>query len=220
MSGGERRRLMMAMALTGADNVLLLDEPTNHLDLESREALEAALAEWPGTLVMISHDRALVEGVATRTVVMVDQKLVTVVGGYDKVRAVLSGEEDAPPTDPGEVLRQREAEARERQRVASKAKAKQAAPKATAPSEQTRTVTRGGGKKQRDGRAKVRRPGTIESEIEQLDAEKSAIDALMLDPDVYTDAVKSAEALERHAKIERDLAKRWAELEQAVEHFG
>jgi ATP-binding cassette subfamily F protein 3 len=233
MSGGERRRLMMAMALTGADNVLLLDEPTNHLDLESREALEAALAEWPGTLVMISHDRALVEGVATRTVVLVDQKLVTVVGGYDKVRAVLSGEEEAPPTDPGEVLRRREAEARERQRAASKAKQaakpaatpKQGAPKPTTPGEQTRTVTRGGGgggggKRQRDGRAKVRRPATIEAEIEQLDADKAAIDALMLDPEVYTDATKSAEALERHAKLERDLAKRWAELELATEHFG
>jgi ATP-binding cassette subfamily F protein 3 len=230
MSGGERRRLMMAMALTGADNVLLLDEPTNHLDLESREALEAALAEWPGTLVMISHDRALVEGVATRTVVLVDEKLVTVVGGYDKVRAVLSGEEDAPPTDPGEALRLREQETRERQRAAAAERkaaapakqpkqAKQKQPAPTAPSEPaSRTVKRK--KTQRDGRPKVRRPATIEAEIERLDAEKAEVDALMLNPDVYTDATKSAEALERHAKLERELAARWKELEEAVEVHG
>ncbi|MCW2928511.1 MAG: transporter related protein, partial [Thermoleophilia bacterium] len=237
MSGGERRRLMMAMALTGADNVLLLDEPTNHLDLESREALEAALAEWPGTLVMISHDRALVEGVATRTVVMVDQQLVTVVGGYDKVRAVLSGEEAAPPTDPGEVLRLREQEAKERQRAASRAgnearHAKPApkgakarvAPEATAPT-QSRKVTRGEGgpvskRTKRDGSPKVRRPGTIEAEIEQLDARKTDVDAQMLDPAIYTDPVKSAELLKEHAQLDRDLAARWAELEQAVEIHG
>jgi ATP-binding cassette subfamily F protein 3 len=239
MSGGERRRLMMAMALTGADNVLLLDEPTNHLDLESREALEAALAEWPGTLVMISHDRALVEGVATRTVVLVDEQLVTVVGGYDKVRAVLSGEEDAPPTDPAEALRLREQEQRERQRAASKAareqakqpaqakQPKQAKPKSTggaqpAGDQQSRTVTRGDRSKKtrRDGTPKVRRPATIEADIERLDTEKAEVDALMLDPDVYTDPVKSAEALERHAKLERELAARWKELEEAVEVHG
>ncbi len=233
LSGGERRRLLMAMALTGADNVLLLDEPTNHLDLESREALEAALAEWPGTLILISHDRALIEGVATRCVVLKDERLVTVVGGYDVVREVLAGEREAPPTDPGEVLRQREeAEAAARRAAADERRAKRQAKRssgAASKGEQQqgtdaaqRTVTRrkSKSKTQRDGRPKVRRPATIESEIERLDAEKAEIDAQMLDPEVYTDAGKSAAALERHAELERELAKRWEELERAVEHHG
>ncbi len=234
MSGGERRRLMMAMALTGADNVLLLDEPTNHLDLESREALEAALAEWPGTLVMISHDRALVEGVATRNVVLLDEKLVTVVGGYDVVREVLSGELEAPPTDPAEALRLRQTEEDDRRRAEAaarreakqkqqKSKAKQPGTTAPAAEPASRKVTRGGkgsAKTRRDGTPKVRRPATIEAEIEKLDAEKAEVDALMLDPDVYTDPVKSAAALERHARLDRDLAVRWAELERAVEVHG
>ena len=214
--------------------MLLLDEPTNHLDIESREALEAALAEWPGTLVMISHDRALVEGVATRTVVLHEQQLVTVVGGYEQAKAVLAGEIKAPPTDPGEALRLREAEEAERRRAASerreskeRSKSKVKQPAATAPSaasdSTSRTVKRGGGdakKSRRDGAAKVRRPATIEAEIEKLDAEKAEVDALMLDPDVYTDGIKSAEALKRHAQLDRDLAARWAELETAVEVHG
>lgn len=63
----------------------------------------------------------------------------------------------------------------------------------------------------------MRRPATIEREIEQLDARKAEVDALMLDPDVYTDATKSASLLEEHAKLDRDLAARWGELERAVE---
>jgi hypothetical protein len=66
----------------------------------------------------------------------------------------------------------------------------------------------------------VRRPGTIETEIEQLDTRKAEVDALMLDPDVYTDAAKSATLLEEHAKLDRELVARWAELERAVEVHG
>jgi len=233
MSGGERRRLLMAMALTGADNVLLLDEPTNHLDLESREALEAALAEWPGTLIIISHDRALVEGVATRTVVMLDQGLVNIAGGYEQARAVLAGEIEAPPQDPAAALRAKTAAdadaARERTKAARGGAGTKAAPKpaSTAPSEsQQRTVKRGGGAKpeasgrKRTGSAKVRRPATIEREIEQLDAELESVNTQMLDPEVYTDGVKSAACLKRHSDLERDLATHWKELERAVEVHG
>ena len=68
LSGGERRRLSLAILVHSGANVLVLDEPTNHLDLESREALEAALQAFPGSLLLISHDRALLDAVGTRTV--------------------------------------------------------------------------------------------------------------------------------------------------------
>jgi ATP-binding cassette subfamily F protein 3 len=68
LSGGERRRLSLAILVSGGANVLILDEPTNHLDLESREALEEALSEFKGSLLLISHDRALLDAVGTRTV--------------------------------------------------------------------------------------------------------------------------------------------------------
>ncbi len=67
LSGGERRRLALALVVASGANFLVLDEPTNHLDLESREALEAALEAFPGTILLVSHDRALLDAVAERT---------------------------------------------------------------------------------------------------------------------------------------------------------
>src|SRR5215210_488045 len=82
LSGGERRRLSLAILVSSGANVLILDEPTNHLDIESREALEAALQDFPGALLLISHDRALLDAVGTRTVAVEDGTLHSYVGGW------------------------------------------------------------------------------------------------------------------------------------------
>jgi ATP-binding cassette subfamily F protein 3 len=82
LSGGERRRLSLAILVSSGANVLILDEPTNHLDLESREALEQALSEFRGALLLVSHDRALLDAVGTRTVAIEDRDLRSYVGGW------------------------------------------------------------------------------------------------------------------------------------------
>jgi ATP-binding cassette subfamily F protein 3 len=82
LSGGERRRLSLAILVHSGANVLILDEPTNHLDLESREALESALQSFPGALLLISHDRALLDAVGTRTIAVEDGTLHSYVGGW------------------------------------------------------------------------------------------------------------------------------------------
>lgn len=90
LSGGERRRLSLAVLVQSGSNVLILDEPTNHLDIESREALEDALSQFTGSLLLISHDRALLDAVGTRTVAFEDGTLQSYVGGwpeYLRVRA-------------------------------------------------------------------------------------------------------------------------------------
>ena len=114
LSGGERRRLSLAILVHSGANVLVLDEPTNHLDLESREALEAALQQFPGSLLLISHDRALLDAVGTRTVAVEDGTLHSYVGGWP------------------EYLRVREERA-EAERTAKRAKPAKAAPQPPQP---------------------------------------------------------------------------------------
>ena len=75
ISGGEQRRLSLAILVSSGANVLILDEPTNHLDIESREALEDALRAFEGAVVLVSHDRALLEAVGSRTLAIEDGAL-------------------------------------------------------------------------------------------------------------------------------------------------
>ncbi|MDX6398776.1 MAG: ATP-binding cassette, subfamily er 3 [Gaiellaceae bacterium] len=98
LSGGERRRLALALVVASGANFLILDEPTNHLDLESREALEAALEAFPGTVLLVSHDRAVLDAVAERIVAVEDGGLRSYPGGWADYVRVRAGEDaPAPP---------------------------------------------------------------------------------------------------------------------------
>ena len=84
LSGGERNRLLLARLLTQPANVLVLDEPTNDLDIETLELLEAQLVEFPGTLLIVSHDRTFLDNVVTSTLVFEgDGRIEEYVGGYE-----------------------------------------------------------------------------------------------------------------------------------------
>src|SRR5262249_53227761 len=85
LSGGERNRLLLARLFPRPANVLVLDEPTNDLDLETLELLEAELADWPGTLLLVSHDRQFLDNVVTSTFVF---------EGGGRVREYVGGYED------------------------------------------------------------------------------------------------------------------------------
>ena len=101
LSGGERRRLALALVVASGANFLVVDEPTNHLDLESREALEAALEAFPGTVLLVSHDRALLDAVAQRTLAIEDGRLNSYDGGWaEYVRAREARAEPSPPLPP------------------------------------------------------------------------------------------------------------------------
>lgn len=85
LSGGERRRLQLTRVLMAEPNVLLLDEPTNDLDIDTLQELESLLDSWPGTMVVISHDRYLVERIADNTYALFgDGKLTNLPGGIDE----------------------------------------------------------------------------------------------------------------------------------------
>jgi ATP-binding cassette, subfamily F, member 3 len=102
LSGGERRRLSLAVLVQGGANVLVLDEPTNHLDLDSREALESALAQFQGSLLLISHDRALLDAVGSRTVAFEDGTLHSYVGGWPEYVRAREERAGAPAPAPAE----------------------------------------------------------------------------------------------------------------------
>ncbi|HKX47855.1 MAG TPA: ATP-binding cassette domain-containing protein, partial [Gaiellaceae bacterium] len=101
LSGGERRRLALALVVASGANLLVLDEPTNHLDLESREALEAALEAFPGTVLLVSHDRAVLDAVPDRIVAVEELTLRSYDGGWaDLVRARDATQAVAPVREP------------------------------------------------------------------------------------------------------------------------
>jgi ATP-binding cassette subfamily F protein uup len=119
LSGGERNRLLLARLFTRPANVLVLDEPTNDLDLETLELLEAQLVEWPGTLLLVSHDRVFLDNVVTSTLVFEgDGRIQEYVGGYeDWVRqagragraggAGGAGAAEAAPSAPARAVRKK-----------------------------------------------------------------------------------------------------------------
>ena len=86
-SGGEKARLALALIIWTRPNLLLLDEPTNHLDLETREALTLALAQFEGTLILVSHDRALLRATADRFLLVADGRCKDFDGDLDDYRA-------------------------------------------------------------------------------------------------------------------------------------
>ena len=100
LSGGERRRLALAILVQSGANVLVLDEPTNHLDLDSREALEAALKAFPGSVLLVSHDRALLDAIGTRTIALEDQALHSYVGGWPEYLRVREERAKTPAPAP------------------------------------------------------------------------------------------------------------------------
>jgi ATP-binding cassette subfamily F protein 3 len=97
LSGGERRRLALAVVVASGANFLVFDEPTNHLDLESREALEAALDAFPGTLLLVSHDRALLDAVAERTLAIEGNTLNSYDGGWADYVRIREERQPLPP---------------------------------------------------------------------------------------------------------------------------
>lgn len=118
LSGGERNRLLLARLFTKPSNVLVLDEPTNDLDLETLELLETLLADYQGTVLLVSHDREFLNNVVTSTLVLEGQgKVAEFTGGYDdwlRQRQPSSESENRPAKEPVKAVAAREASGKPR----------------------------------------------------------------------------------------------------------
>ena len=110
LSGGEKARLLLGLATFGGAHLLILDEPTNHLDIDSREALVRALADYQGAVILISHDRHLVEASVDRLWLVADGTVRTYDGDLDDYRRLVldaraggGGDEGRPDRQSGAV---------------------------------------------------------------------------------------------------------------------
>ncbi|MGY4691188.1 ABC-F family ATP-binding cassette domain-containing protein [Salibacterium sp. K-3] len=172
LSGGEKSRLALSKLMMKKANLLIFDEPTNHLDLDSKEVLESALLEFPGTLLFVSHDRYFLNRMATKIVELTEDGLQEYPGDYDyylmkkdeeRQRAELRAQEQPAPASgdsrPGEdkkaYLEEKEAKKQAR-------------------------------KRQRDIEDTEQQIEALETKIEQLEEE-------MLSPEVYEDHEKAAD---------------------------
>ncbi len=98
LSGGEQSRVALAKLMLTQANLLVLDEPTNHLDIPAREALEAALADYPGSVLLVSHDRYFVDRIVTRLLYLRDGTCEAYAGTYSDYQAHLAAQRQAAPT--------------------------------------------------------------------------------------------------------------------------
>jgi ATP-binding cassette, subfamily F, member 3 len=186
LSGGERRRLSLAILVASGANVLILDEPTNHLDIDAREALEDALSAFDGTVLLVSHDRALLDAVGTRTFAIEDGTLRSYLGGwaeYSRVR---------------EERREAEASAkRSRQPRSKPAKAN------------------GRGRSAGPSKNAIKRAADLEREVEQAEAALRALEDELADPSAWASPTSSERATKRHAAAKRAVEEAYARWEQA-----
>ncbi|HEV2753714.1 MAG TPA: ABC-F family ATP-binding cassette domain-containing protein [Solirubrobacteraceae bacterium] len=196
LSGGERRRLSLAVLVAGGANLLIVDEPTNHLDLESREALEEALRGFEGSLVLVSHDRALLSAVGTRTIAVEDGTLRSYHGGWE------------------DYLRDRE------ERRAVEEAAASAGAKATRNGGATKKAAatnggRGGVPPSSRPPSKNRRRETerLEGRIEEAEAALSRLEDELAEPGAWASPERSADSTRRHEDAKRAVAELYARYE-------
>jgi ABC transport system ATP-binding/permease protein len=193
LSGGERNRLLLARLFTRPANVLVLDEPTNDLDLETLELLEAQLVEWPGTLLLVSHDRAFLDNVVTSTFVFEgDGTIQEYVGGYE------------------DWLRQRSATSPPQRTRGTRSKPLQDSVSSVSTVVESPTRRKLSYKEARELEA-------LPARIEALESEQAALNSRIAGPDFYKEAPDAIRAaIARVEDIERELLEaysRWAALE-------
>ncbi len=194
LSGGERNRLLLARLFTRAANVLVLDEPTNDLDLETLELLEAELVAWPGTLLLVSHDRVFLDNVVTSTFVFEGGGCVEeYVGGYE------------------DWLRQRPQPAASAALESADAAGSKVRAEATMPSRQSVTP------RKRLTYNEQRAFEQLPARIEALEEEKQELSRAISAPEFYKEPPdRIRETMQRFEAVERELHEayaRWDELD-------
>ncbi len=225
LSGGERRRLSLAVLVHSGANVLILDEPTNHLDIESREALEDALQAFQGAVLLVSHDRALLDAVGTRTIAVEDHALRSYEGGwpeYVRVREERRATGSKPLNGMTGPHVGRSGDAHARPPGAAHAPLRQLAhaPAATA----TTTNGSNGAAGKAKPKAKPKGPSKnrlndqqqAELEIETAESALREVEDALADPAAWATKYESAKSEARHTAARRAVEAAYTRLEALV----
>lgn len=193
LSGGERARVALAMMVLTRANFLLLDEPTNHLDIESVEALEDALEAYEGTILLVSHDRAMLEALTSRVWVLHEHRITDFPGSFAEW----------------------EEQSRERAHAAAVSAAEQEALRRVQERKSTRRREVEGDQARvalRDARRKVE---ASEKEVAVLERKVAELTALLEDPELYT----THEGMERSLIVGKELDEMRQKLDSALERW-
>lgn len=196
LSGGEKGRVSLAKLMLSNANLLILDEPTNHLDMESKEILEAAIRNYTGTVIYVSHDRYFINQTATRVFELDQQQLYQYVGNYDYFL--------------------------EKRDFVHQANTKTQENTLDNPTNAT-SDNKKNWQQQKEQQAQIRKIENeikkVEKEIENLEQKNEEIDALLVKEEVYTDVEKLVECNNQKKEIEQRLEEcmeTWEELSQRL----
>lgn len=183
LSGGERGRVALTELMLRKDNVLLLDEPTNHLDMDSREVLEEALTDFPGTIIAISHDRYFINRFAEKVCVLTSHGLDEYLGNYDDYFEKISREQE-----PDGANAEKTRTAVEKEKKKSR--------------EEERRI-----------KERKQAIADMEKQIDQTEKEISEAEALLADPETYRDQDHFSEIRMQYQKNQEKLERLYTQWE-------
>ncbi len=207
LSGGERQRVAIARLLLQPTNLLLLDEPTHHLDLAGKEVLEEALEQYPGAVIVVTHDRSLMARVATRVLAVHDGHVTLYPGGYDDYESARGGgsgggRDESKGASAPRAPRGRGPGSRKLDSVAAAPKEKRAP--AEAPDERAAKA---------EARRRAKEAEGLEREIEEREAEIKSVEAELANPAIYADGPRTKDLLGRYQRLKKEAEALWKRLE-------
>ncbi|EJV9630602.1 ABC-F family ATP-binding cassette domain-containing protein [Listeria monocytogenes] len=199
LSGGEKARLALAKLTLLEANVLILDEPTNHLDIESKEVLEAALIDFEGTILFVSHDRYFINRIASKIVELAPEKATVFLGDYDYYQEKLAEEKELAQLD-----------AEDRRKKGEQVEATSSVRKLNYQEEK---------EQQKLLRQRKRKLEEVEKSMEATDEKIAELELQLTNPEVFQDHEKALEITQELDAVKADGEKLMEEWEQISEEL-